>query len=75
MFDFKGKFSLVTGASMGLGMAFAEELAAKGSNLVLVARSRKTLESLAVTLRRNHSSRRGYSSGSCGYPFARHGSG
>src|SRR5580698_4615582 len=53
-FDYKGKFSLVTGASKGLGKAYAEELAARGSNLVLVARTKTALETLAVTLRRDH---------------------
>src|SRR5260370_11163086 len=32
-FDYKGKFTLVTGASKGLGKAYAEELAVRGSNL------------------------------------------
>jgi uncharacterized protein len=50
-FDYRGKFSLVTGASKGLGKAYAEELAARGSNLVLVARTRAALESLAESLR------------------------
>jgi hypothetical protein len=54
MFDYKGKFSLVTGASKGLGKAYAEQLAAKGSNLVLVARTHSALEELADKLRRDH---------------------
>jgi uncharacterized protein len=53
-FDYKGKFSLVTGASKGLGKAYAEELAGRGSNLVLVARTKAALETLAENLRRNH---------------------
>ncbi|QHN03032.1 SDR family oxidoreductase [Granulicella sp. WH15] len=53
-FDYKGKFALVTGASKGLGKAYAEELAARGSNLVLVARSKAELETLAVALRRDY---------------------
>jgi uncharacterized protein len=53
-FDYKGKFTLVTGASKGLGKAYAEELAARGSNLVLVARTKDALEKLAVSLRRDH---------------------
>ncbi len=53
-FDYKGKFTLVTGASKGLGKAYAEELAVRGSNLVLVARTKTALETLAVTLRRDH---------------------
>ncbi len=53
-FDYKGKFTLVTGASKGLGKAYAEELAVRGSNLVLVARSKSELEALAVALRRDY---------------------
>jgi short-subunit dehydrogenase len=53
-FDYKGKFSLVTGASKGLGKAYAEELATRGSNLVLVARTKAALETLAENLRRDH---------------------
>jgi short-subunit dehydrogenase len=51
-FDYRGKFALVTGASKGLRKAYAEELAARGANLILVARTKAALESLAVTLRR-----------------------
>ena len=53
-YEYKGKFTLVTGASKGLGKAYAEELAARGSNLILVARSKTELETLAVALRRDH---------------------
>jgi short-subunit dehydrogenase len=56
-FDYQGKFTLVTGASKRLGRAYAEELAARGSHLVLVARSIVELETLAVVLRRDHSVR------------------
>jgi uncharacterized protein len=56
-FDYRGKFTLVTGASKGLGMAYARELAARGSNLVLVARTKAALETLAVSLRRDHNVR------------------
>ncbi len=40
-------YALVTGASRGLGKVFAEALAARKQNLVLVARSKDKLEALA----------------------------
>jgi short-subunit dehydrogenase len=48
--DYKGKWALVTGASVGLGACFAKELAKKGSNLILVARRGEPLETLATSL-------------------------
>ncbi len=47
-------YALVTGASRGLGKAFAEALAARKQNLVLVARSKDKLEILARELRTSH---------------------
>jgi len=49
-----GPYALVAGGSDGLGAAFAEVLADRGLNLVLMARNRERLETAAARLREQY---------------------
>ncbi|WP_347977095.1 SDR family oxidoreductase [Microbacterium sp. ProA8] len=51
---YRGTTALITGASAGLGTEFAEQLAARGADLVLVARREERLRELAERLEAAH---------------------
>src|SRR5260370_23596503 len=50
LFDIKGRVALVTGASSGLGLRFAEVLAGEGAPVALVARRADRLPALKARL-------------------------
>lgn len=50
------KIALITGASGGLGVAFAHELAARGYDIVLTARSEAPMQEVADELTQKHGS-------------------
>jgi uncharacterized protein len=54
MYSYTGKTALITGASSGIGEAFADILAVRGMNLVLVARSEEKLRAMAQELSEQH---------------------
>ena len=50
MESLKGKNALITGAGKGIGKAVAQQLAAEGANLALIARTEKDLQAVAAEL-------------------------
>ncbi|MBB6634230.1 SDR family NAD(P)-dependent oxidoreductase [Cohnella thailandensis] len=51
---YKNKLALVTGASSGIGKAYAKELASRGCHVVLAARSKDKLDVLARDINRQY---------------------
>ena len=54
MYRYTGITALVTGASKGLGVVYAHELARRGADLVLVARSGDALRQVTDEIRQDH---------------------
>lgn len=52
--ELQSRCALITGASSGLGVDFARELAQRGARLILVARRKERLEQVAQDLRSQH---------------------
>jgi len=50
----KAEAVLITGASTGIGATYAKRFAARGHNLVLIARDKNRLDDLATQLREQH---------------------
>ncbi|MFS0725203.1 SDR family NAD(P)-dependent oxidoreductase [Paenibacillus sp. 1P07SE] len=53
-YRYQGKTALITGASSGIGEAYAKALAARGCHVILTARSQAKLEALANEITRAH---------------------
>lgn len=58
--DFQGKHALVCGASRGIGLASARQMAAQGAQLTLVARNADTLATAVSSLATGHDQQHRY---------------
>ncbi|NXY49179.1 HSDL1 protein, partial [Ceuthmochares aereus] len=45
-----GKWAVITGSTDGIGKAYAEELAKRGVNIILISRNKEKLEALSKTI-------------------------
>ena len=52
--DKYGEWAMITGASKGIGLEFSRQIAAKGLNVVLVARSENSLKQLASSIKSDY---------------------
>jgi 17beta-estradiol 17-dehydrogenase / very-long-chain 3-oxoacyl-CoA reductase len=53
-YDGKGSWALITGSSDGLGKGYAMDLASRGFNIVIVARSPQKMQKVADEIKKEH---------------------
>jgi short-subunit dehydrogenase len=68
--QFAGQTTLITGASSGIGAAYAKEFAARGADLVLVARGEEVMQRLAEEIRSQYGRKVEVIAGDLGVPGA-----
>jgi short-subunit dehydrogenase len=68
--QFTGQTTLITGASSGIGAAYAKEFAARGADLVLVARGEQAMQRLADEIRSQYGRKVEVIAGDLGVPGA-----